>query len=238
MTTVSTVSLTRSTARRRRRQGWGFTLIELLTVITILGLLLGILASTIGAVRLRSQVRKSQLIIGQLDAACRTFYNERDEYPLSTVTVVEGDPPSPVRYTGSQWLVRALTGYRDDDLKPGWGFRDVERGKVFGPYNDTERLEVAKIPDTTKYEFVDAFDRPILYYRYEDGYEAGHNNGPPATGPGKLETYLKGPGDDYFRKDFVLISSGPDGKYLDDHPPYQDGEWDRQCDDITNFLEQ
>ena len=232
MTTVSTVILTRSTARRRRRQGRGFTLIELLTVITILGLLLGILASTISAVRLRSQVRKSQLIIGQLDAACRTFYNERDEYPLSKQT----------DYSGSEWLVQALTGYQDGDRKTGWGFRDMERGKVFGPYNDTERLELAKterIPETEidKYEFLDSFDRPILYFRYdsESGYEALHNPKWPSNVD--LNTYLKGPGDDYFRKDFVLLSSGPDGKYLDDHPPY-DGEWDRECDDITNFLEQ
>ena len=232
---------TRNQTRRHRRHGLrpreGFTLVELLAIIGIIGLLLGLLTLTVTSVRIRTRVQKSQFIISQLAGAIRVFHNERGEYPPS----YQEDPD----YFGSEWLVQALTGYQDEagDWKTGWGFRDMARGKVFGPYNDTERLQLARVPDsaTIKYEFVDAFDNPILYYRYgsEDGYVASHNTDAPEQAPEHLNTvYLRGPGNEYFRTDFVLISPGPDGKYLDDHPPYHDGEWDRQCDDITNFMTQ
>ena len=226
---------TRNQTRRHRRHGLrqraGFTLIELLTVIAILGLLLGILALTVTSVRIRARVQKSQFIVNQLTGAIRIYHNERGEYPRS----------NEAGYTGSEWLVQALTGYRDDDGKTGWGFRDTEyidRGKVFGPYNDTERIQRARTSDNPiKYEFLDAFDNPILYYRYDDGYVAAHN---PGAGPASLDvTYLRGPGGEYFRKDFVLLSPGPDGRY--DQIPYiqaPTSAWNRNCDDITNFMEQ
>ena len=227
---------TRNQTRGHRRHGLrpreGFTLIELLTIIAILGLLLGLMALTVTSVRIRTRVQKSQFIINQLAGAIRIYHNERGEYPPSYQKDLAGHI-----YTGSEWLVQALTGYRDDDLKPGWGFRDVERGKVFGPYNDTERLQLARTSDNPiQYEFVDAFDNPILYYRYdsEDGYVASHNTDRPAN----LDVYLRGPGGEYFRKDFVLLSRGPDGRY--DEVPYiqATSAWDRNCDDITNFMEQ
>jgi len=228
---------TRNQTRCHRRDGLrprgGFTLVELLAIIGIIGLLLGLLTLTVTSVRIRTRVQKSQFIISQLAGAIRVFHNERGEYPPS------GDGTD---YFGSELLVQALTGYQDEagDWKTGWGFRDMERGKVFGPYNDTERLQLARTSETPiKYEFVDAFDNPILYYRYDDGYVASHNADAPEHAPEDLNTlYLRGPGNEYFRTDFVLISPGPDGKYLADHPPYHDGEWDRQCDDITNFMTQ
>ena len=217
---------THNPARRHRRHGLrqraGFTLIELLTVIGILGLLLGILALTVTSVRVRTRAQKTQFVIRQLEGAISIYHNERGEYPPSEK--VGG-------YTGSQSLVQALTGYQDEagDGKAGWGFRDIARGKVFGPYNDTERLK------TVNHEFMDAFDRPILYYRYDrdDGYLAGHNN----DGPADLSAYLRGPGNEYFRKDFVLISRGPDQNY-DQIPYIQSTGWNRNCDDITNFMKQ
>ena len=234
---------TRNQTRRHRRHGLrpreGFTLVELLAIIGIIGLLLGLLTLTVTSVRIRTRVQKSQFIISQLAGAIRVFHNERGEYPPS----YQEDPD----YFGSEWLVQALTGYQDEagDWKTGWGFRDMARGKVFGPYNDAERLQRARVPGgaTVRYEFVDAFDRAILYYRYdsEDGYVALHNDearDDPPDPPSPLSAYLWGPGNDYIRKDFVLISPGPDGEYLDDHRPYHDGEWDKQCDDITNFMGQ
>ena len=216
---------THNQSRRHRRHGSrrrvGFTLIELLTVIGVLGLLLAILALTVTSVRVRARVQKTQVAINQVAGAIGLYYNDRGEYPPSDRVGA---------FTGSRRLVQALTGYRDDDGQPGWGFRDMLRGKVFGPYNDTELLEMVN------YEFVDAFDNPILYYRYDrdDGYVAAQND----NGPADLSAYLRGPGGDYFRKDFVLISRGPDGNY--NQLPYVQATsaWNRDCDDITNFMEQ
>lgn len=225
----TTRNRTRRHRRHRPRQREGFTLIELLTVIGILSLLLGILAVTATTVRVRTRVQKSQFIINQLVGAIRTYHNDRGEYPPSA----EGTST----YTGSELLVQAVTGYRDDDNQPGFGFRDMARGRVFGPYNDTDRLQLSRTSNSpVKFEFLDAFERPILYYRYDSdhGYVAGHND----NGPPDLETYLKGPGNDYFRKDFVLLSPGPDGRY--DQIPYIQAAsaWNRDCDDVTNFMEQ
>lgn len=240
---------TRNQTRRHRRHGLrqraGFTLVELLAVIGILGLLMGILALTVTSVHIRTRVQKSQFVISQLAGAIRIFHNERGEYPPSYNT----------DYFGSELLVLALTGYQDedDDGKTGWGFRDkrddgtvFERGKVYGPYNETHRLQRARTSDSpVKFEFVDAFDTPILYYRYdsEEGYLASHNDearDDAPNPPSNLGVYLRGPGNEYFRKDFVLISPGPDGRY-DQYPYIQappPGAWNSNCDDITNFMGQ
>ena len=233
----------------RRRESRAFTLVELLVVIMIFIMLVGLLVPTISKLRTRAMVRKTEVIISTLHGACKAYFTDLQVYPSS-------DPIDHAGYTGSQWLTQALTGYMDGgmpwrlsgDGKEGFGFRTAPRGKVYGPYNGTERLDVhsASEGEVVRRWFIDAFKQPILYYRYEgeDGYMDAHNN----DGPDYLNSvYLRGPDliddgtDDYHRTDFVLLSRGPNEKW---DAPYHDvdgdgtREWDRNSDDITNFLEQ
>lgn len=201
----------------------GFTLVELLAVMMIFMLLLGLLVPTVSRVRTYALVQASQAIISQLDGACKLYNLDHDQFPPST--------SSSPGWSGSRLLPEALTGYMPagKDGQEGWGFRLHVPGRKYGPYNDTENLAV---DGTAKPQFIDRFEQPILYYRFNGTqYVSSHN----ANGPPNLNAYLTGPGGEYFRKDFVLISKGPDGDWT---APYSGGKWDRDSDDITNFLSQ
>ncbi|MHC4718397.1 MAG: hypothetical protein ACYS5V_15600, partial [Planctomycetota bacterium] len=152
-------------------------------------------------------------------------------------------------YPADSWeLVQALTGRDDGDGKEGYGFRrvGVERGKVYGPYGGTEKLRI-DTQDQGLETFMDAFDRPILYYRckvtrdqhgnktYE--YEDGLPGEPPEDqdDPEFLEYLRWGPGPDpkFHRTDFMLISKGPNGQW-DAFYDHAEAAW-TDSDDITNF---
>ncbi len=227
--------------------GGGFTLIELLVVIAILGMLLGIMIPTLNKVRIGAKVQKTQKIINQLSVACDMYQDDHKIYPVS-------GPSGGAGYTGSQRITQALTGYFDhhtgarnwgnrqkgDDGEDGYGFTLFTRGRKYGPYNGTHELKVHVAREENlgewkiRYcEFLDGFDRPILYYRFEEsGYDAGHNTDGPSNLVGE---YLRGPGGDIFRKDFVLLSRGPNGKW---NVPYKNNQWQTDCDDPNNFQEQ
>ena len=202
-------------------------------VISIIVLLLGILVPALGKVRTMAKNRKTESIIAMLSTACKLYYDDLDIYPPSK-------PGQTAGYTGSEWITEALTGYMTGqstwgggnvgDREEKWGFRTVARGTIYGPYNDTHKLTMSN--ENNRHEFLDAFKQPIMYYRFIEGggYVAGHNpNGPP-----NVNAYARGP-DGYYRKDFIIISRGYDGKWT---APYSNGNWDRDSDDIGNILEE
>jgi len=192
-----------------------FTLIELLAVILIIMILLGTLLPTLAHIRVQVLVNTSQATINTLHGACMQYYAECDEYP-----------------PGSN-LAEELTGYRDDDGKAGFGWRKRKRGKVYGPYHGTEELATSK--DVSSMYFYDAFNNLILYYRYgpiddeDPDSEKGYKDG--SDGPADLDAYARNDKDEFYRRDFILLSRGPDGEW---EKYWDDGHWTRS-DDITNF---
>ncbi|GAG46504.1 unnamed protein product, partial [marine sediment metagenome] len=155
-------------------------------------------------------------------------------------------PPSSVaahgEWFGGQLLPLFLTGYKDnpvtkgepsldtpfvDDGKDGFGFRVTKRSmKVYGPYKGSEGFKTAVFANRDASDqhpmFVDAFDYPILYYRFDRGaetYTTSHNY-ENATDPDRrygpttdtdIVTYAKARSGSFLRTDFLLVSKGPDG---------------------------
>jgi hypothetical protein len=111
-------------------------------------------------------------------------------------------------------LVQCLTGYRDDDGNPGYGYRLEPRGTVCGPWNRTHLLKTKGDPP----QFVDSYGREIEYYLFDDM-------------PDEVKDYINasppGQAPSYYRRDYILRSRGKNGKWDKPRNP--------KSDDITNM---
>lgn len=221
----------RPESRASRKRRYAFTLVELLVVVGIIALLAGIVLPSLKQFIIRSNKAKTQSAINLIDGACRYYFNDFDAYPPSKDDTYSG-------WTGSQLIVLFLTGYgpdptnngipgadlASDDGVEGYGFRLAQRGEVYGPYNNTEKLDVRRDP---RPEFVDTFGtagNPILYYRWTgSNYDSSHNNG----GPDNLSRYAQDADGTYYTGDFILISRGHNEKW--------NAARDGGSDDVTNF---
>jgi len=221
------------------------TIVEIMVVIIILSLLATLVAPAV--VHIREQARRgaSLVAVALLDGACLAYHADHDEYPASS---------GPAGWFGCQMLPVYLIGYRDDDGndgvpgdffdaatpddgQDGFGFRLVFRGTVYGPYNGAEKADLSATPP---YYFLDAFDQPILYYRYDDvgdTYDLADNDMPAVANPANPDgqgaaslgmAYFQNAGGAWYRNDFALCSAGPDGVFSDA----------ADTDDVTNFLEE
>lgn len=213
----------------RRAALLGFTLIELLTILVILSVLISIATPTIIGARKQFRMTESRARMKMIAGGIGFYYNDFALLPESTKDTVGS-----VSMLGRHRLVQALTGYlqKSQDGQEGLGFRLRERGKVYGPYNGTENLEQTDPKVTGQAAtFLDAFGNEIFYYRFKPGapgsetgtFEAADNA---PDGPPQLNQYLKDPNDNYYRKDYVLITPGPNTTWED---PNDD------ADEIANF---
>lgn len=132
-----------------------------------------------------------------------------------------------------------------DDGKEGYGFRTFPGGggKVYGPYAGAEDFKTGVFlygspAQESRPMFLDSFGNPFLYYRCDNpatgAITISHNMNQPVYGPSS-SSYFKNSDNKYFRKDFVIISQGPDGKPGESYA----AGWDAPSgpsDDITNFF--
>lgn len=221
-------------AKGKSRSRSGFTIVELMVVMLIMLLLLAVLAPTVQKIH-RTIMRGAALsTVRLIDGACKMYREDLGEYPPST----HPDYPG---WSGGQLLTLLLTGYGPDpdirgepgltmnldDGREGYGFRMERAGKIFGPYNGTEKV-VMKLVDGRPV-FMDAFDEQLYYYRFDATSGTYHATDDPAP------SGLEGPAHaDYLasakatQTNFILMTAGPDG--------YFSGSTD--TDDITNFLEE
>ena len=212
----------------------GFTLVELLVVIAIIALLLLIGAPS--AVQIQKDVarQKSITMLAQISTALKLYAEDFGGiFPPST-------------NEGGQVICRLLTGFpgdggsdqtpganeaafRTDDGCQGYGFRLATRGPVLGPYYGVHKLPTS---GGSTARFTDAFRQPVMYYRFTElatsppdyGY---YNSGDNSDDPGNINDYAKNSMGEFYRKDFLLITSGPDGTWTNPRDP--------KSDDITNF---
>ena len=163
-------------------------------------------------------------------------------------------------WTGAELLCLLLTGYANDPETPGqpfesgsdmseddgnngFGFRNEQRGKVYGPYNGAENVTVASGPNSNSRVFIDNFDNPILYYRYRNDsgtmrYVTDDNAGvsPASSGDPDQDDYLDPAATKQATGTFLLLTIGPDYQWgVQGHFP--DGStypWE-DFDDMGNF---
>lgn len=192
-----------------RRRQIGFTLIELLTILIILGLLISLAGPSILRARTIFRVRECQARIRLIDGACGMYYADWDsQYPPSTSATIGGKAMQ-----GRHRLVQSLIAYMpaSADGYDGFGARKVDRGKVYGPYVGLENMERSV---NQPFAFMDTFGNEIYYYRGlpvggGSVFEAGDNK----DGPPTLGKYLQDANGNYFRKDYVILSPGPNTKW-------------------------
>jgi type II secretory pathway pseudopilin PulG len=203
-------------------------------VVAIIGLLLGILIPAAVAARRLAMEMETATRIATLETAVELYRQDFGENPPSSMGGWADD------WAGAELLAILLTGYGPDedpagipgddldtdDGKDGFGYRVRDRGPVYGPYNGTEDLDRDTNDDFEQPVFVDVWERPILYYRFTgSGYSGGHN----PRGPGSFNAYVENDADEFYRRDYILISRGDDGEWQS--PSNADS------DDITNFTE-
>jgi prepilin-type N-terminal cleavage/methylation domain-containing protein len=205
--------------RRGRGPAAAFTLLEMLTVIIIVGLLLSIGTPSILRMQVIIMRNSSLATVNVIDGACKMYWNDFEEFP----------------HSNPDGLLRVY----DYTAK---SFRDPRRpkGKLYGPYNGCETIK------SDGQIFFDAFDYPILYYRWDQrGGESApryHDQDNP-QGPSNITMYAKTNGYDgrVLRTDFILLSRGPDGKWPHEVLDKYGGDQRRayaERDDITNFLQE
>jgi len=107
-----------------------------------------------------------------------------------------------------------------DDGCDGFGFRLPGGGLPHGPYFGAEKIPTGGGSET---KFVDAFQQPVLYYLYRNGTYTTSDN---VDGPTNVADYANNSSGVFYRKDYLLITRGPDGDWT---RPRDGG------DDITNF---
>lgn len=244
-----------ATARART----AFTIVELMLVIFIISLLIGIGVPSID--RLRSSYTRSLSLatLNMIEKACE-IYKVNFKIRASAEQPWKAYPPG-----GNNSLVWALTGYvgdagddgtpgegdalKDDDGCNGFGFRRNKRGWVYGPYGGTEgiRTKDKRRGETVPRYFVDAFDNEVFYYRFqnytvEDGKikDGRFVGGPEPDGP-SMQEYAKNSSDDYYRRDILLCTKGPDAIWGSRDVDGTTCELPRDfsgVDDVTNFLQE
>ena len=213
----------------------GFTLVELLVVIAIIALLLLIGAPS--AVQIQKDIarKKSVVMLAQISTALKLYAEDFDgKFPPSS-------------NEGGQAICRLLTGFpgdagnnqtpgandnafKEDDGCQGYGFRLAPKGPVFGPYYGVHKLPTS---GGSTARFVDAFRQPVMYYKFNENaavpLDFGSYSNDNSDAPGNINDYAKNNDSPraFYRKDFLLITSGPDGTWTNPRDP--------DSDDITNF---
>jgi prepilin-type N-terminal cleavage/methylation domain-containing protein len=169
------------------RQGRGFTLVELLIVITVIGILMGLLLPAVTVAMQIVRRNKTQSMIKDIGVALEAFKQDFGVYPPSA-------PRNPVNTaTAKDWTIAAqansgemtngaanLVYYLRGPAAAGWGssagglvpYPAFRTTQPYGPYYlaDETNVQYETVgANTVPLGFLDAFNPPgrILYFRYD-----------------------------------------------------------------------
>ena len=188
-------------------------MIELLVVVFIIGLLLAIGIPTGMAIQ-RQVLRKSSLAtVGLLESACHLYYKDTGSFP----PIDDLNDPG---VDSNELLVKHILGTPDPpgDQQPGLGIRQVQGGKLIGPYVEVEKMTV------TDNVFKDSCGNTIYYYVYNGSAFGGTAD----YGPDDPTDYAT-KGGELLASDIMVITPGPNAIW----EPYADNP---DTDDIATFI--
>jgi len=253
----------------KRLFGRAFTLIELLVVMGIIGMLVMLLMPVVNYAFVVAQRVVTGNTIKHIETGLAGFYGDFGVYPPSDDQhEVVTDMEKGAAARGYKNLALCLKGPEGT----GWGsgsdsnkmpFGGPNSTVKFGPYFEGEVAASGGIDDAFKPA------KPILYFRYEQSGDPeatvptnpvyDFNDNEDTTGAlgfpnqGNLMMLLRRRGTyQYVRRDYVLISAGPDGLFGYWVDPDGDGVYasvtpsdamkpaagdytGAYCDDVTNF---
>ena len=182
-----------------------------------------------------------------------------NSYPPSSFSEASTSPNAYNGLLGAELLPLFLIGYGPNPNTPGVpstsaynlftddgcegpGFRLEARGHIFGPYNEADKLKMMTSGPSLRTNgnyhggnvllpcFVDNFDNPILYYRFnraQNGYVTNDNPPDPGRdnivkamrGPADVNAYAQDGGGQFYRMDYLLITRGPDSLWAGEEVP-------------------
>jgi len=198
-------------------------MLELLLVISIIGLLVGILLPVLSAVKKRGQIRATQPLIAGISSALNQYYADFDEYPPSTPDYpASGRIPSVTKLSGPATEPDSLYKYLNGPDGEGFTITNSAGSRHYGPYMKGLPKENLSISGTQTI-VTDSWHHPLVFLNCKAHLLA---NGDPSL---------------CHNRDFDIYSVGPDGMrdpLNDDKDNNGDGRVDEAAelvDDLTNW---
>jgi len=228
----------------------GFTMIELLVVMFVIGMLLIIGVPAAMRFQIQAKLNACRVTVNIIDKAVDMYHKQHKSYPsMEEMTS---------KLIGQSFDVDendVAVEVVDGDWHPGAGYRLEPRGTVYGPWNGVDKLartgDYDGNPIAARKHFLDAFGRPIWYCPFERPTPTLDPKYTDSLGVFKFKTtntetgeaitidnYAKDASGKYYRRDYILMSQGADGKWGlirgTDSPGGSAGDI-VPTDDITNF---
>jgi hypothetical protein len=179
----------------------------------------------------------TRMTVNIIDKAISMYHAEHKVYP---------DKKSmPSQLIG---LMYETDGTEVDDGEPGPGYRLRARGTIYGPWNGVDKLKrTGDFDGNNRVFFLDPFNRPIWYCPFTGsadsansanaGYadaEFTNEDSEDGINISDIAEYAKDASGKFYRRDYILMSPGADGKW----GLFSNTDKDLSpTDDITNFIE-
>lgn len=138
----------------------GFSLVELLAVIVIIGILVTVLVTSLGGADDAAKMRLTRVRLEQLSTIADVYEREFGDYPPSQLPDQAGSVNNV--NVGIEAFVAALWSR---DYEAGGAVEADELANVDG---DSSKNGITDFPDRQLFEFVDAWDNPIVYIHHRD----------------------------------------------------------------------
>ncbi len=198
----------------------GFSLIEILVVITIIALLIAVSGGAYQMYVVRAEADKTMTYIIELESYAWDYNDRRGDFPPSSLKDLQVVSTGSEDNEGIEAFVLALF-HKDYD-----GNRPTSRVDELANTDDDAAIKnVTEFGRNRLFEFVDAWNNPLIYIRHSDFRRSFTYNVEGEYGWQSIEVFaLKDPETDtyYNYESFQLMSVGPDG------------EFDTE-DDVANF---
>jgi prepilin-type N-terminal cleavage/methylation domain-containing protein len=192
----------------------GFTLIELLVVITILGLLAVALLPQINAIMGKGEEATTRARIELLRQMIQIYAKNEGDFPPSEFSKAEKNVrvKADAINMGIECLVIHL---HQKNLGANFSLED-KADWLMNIDGDDNGAEIPELRTTQKYEVVDAWNNPLVYFRndsYRQPQQVMLSDGEGGGGAVVTVSAMKGDRDYANARKYQLLSAGEDGEF-------------------------